>query len=178
VIELLQAHLPAPHYSLLSRRDRYLKVDLAATPPNKIKHLVIDAGGLKVYGEGGRKVRLHGADKRSTWRKLHIAMGGDAQQVCAALLTDKDVVDPRCLPKPPRRAEADVGRDYGDGAYDGRECYRAVCEREAVPVIPPGEGSTPRGKTTSGIGTRTREGCASTGLRVGRSEAAITDALL
>ena len=142
IIEILRITLPVPHYSLLSRRARKLKVGLAAWRSNKIKHLVIDASGLKVYGEGEWKVRLHGADKRRTWRKVHISMDADTQQVCAALLTDKDVVDPRCLPKLLRQVEVDIERVYGDGAYDSRQCYRAVYERKALPIIPPRKGST------------------------------------
>jgi hypothetical protein len=142
IIELLRINLPTPHYSLLSRRARKLKAELAASRPSKIKHLVIDSSGLKVYGEGEWKVRLHGADKRRTWRRLHIAMDGDTQQVCAALLTDKDVVDPRCLPKLLSQLEADLERVYGDGAYDSRQCYRAVYKRKALPIIAPRKGST------------------------------------
>ncbi|MBL4556347.1 MAG: transposase [Rhodobacteraceae bacterium] len=36
-------------------------------------HLAVDATGLKVYGEGEWKVRVHGKDKRRVWRKLHLA---------------------------------------------------------------------------------------------------------
>jgi hypothetical protein len=142
IIELLRIKLPVPHYSLLSRRARCLKVELAASRPNKIKHLVIDSSGLKVYGEGEWKVRLHGADKRRTWRKLHISMDADTDQITSVLLTNRDVVDPRCLPKLLGQVEADVERVYGDGAYDSRQCYRAVYKRKAIPVIPPRKGST------------------------------------
>jgi hypothetical protein len=142
IAELMCLQLPAPHYSLLSRRARSLQVNLTANPTKKIKHLVLDASGLKVYGEGEWKVRLHGADKRRTWRKLHISLDADTQQITSALLTDKDVVDPRCLPKLLKQVEADVERVYGDGAYDSRDCYRAVYKRKAIPVIPPRKGST------------------------------------
>ncbi|MBL4557801.1 MAG: transposase [Rhodobacteraceae bacterium] len=37
-------------------------------------HLAVDATGLKVYGEGEWKVRVHGKDKRRVWRKLHLAV--------------------------------------------------------------------------------------------------------
>ena len=142
IVKLLQIALPIPHYSLLSRRARCLKVELAATRPNKIKHLVIDASGLKVYGEGEWKVRLHGADKRRTWRKLHISMDADTHQVTSVLLTDKDVVDPRALPELLKQVEPIVERIYADGAYDSRQCYRAIFKRKARPIIPPRKRST------------------------------------
>jgi hypothetical protein len=142
ILELMQIDLPTPHYSLLSRRARRLQIELAANSARKIKHLVFDASGLKVYGEGEWKVRLHGADKRRTWRKLHISLDGDWQQVCSALLTDKGVVDPRCLPRLLKRVEAPVECVYGDGAYDSRQCYRAIYKRKARPIIPPRQRST------------------------------------
>jgi hypothetical protein len=142
IVGLLQIKFPTPHYSLLSRRARKLQFDLSATRPKKVKHLVIDASGLKVYGEGEWKVRLHGADKRRTWRKLHISIDASTQQITSALLTDKDVVDPRCLPRLLKQVEADVEKVYGDGAYDSRQCYRGIYKRKALPVIPPRKGST------------------------------------
>lgn len=137
ILELMQIDLPAPHYSLLSRRARKLSINLTPDPSKTIRHLVFDASGLKVFGEGEWKVRLHGADKRRTWRKLHIAMDADSQLITSALLTDKEVVDPRCLPRLLKQVEAPVERVYGDGAYDSRECYRAIYKRKARPIIPP-----------------------------------------
>lgn len=142
IVELLQIDLPTPHYSLLSRRARRLEVKLTTTRPNKIKHLVVDASGLKVYGEGEWKVRLQGADKRRTWRKLHISIDASTQQITSAILTDKDVVDPRVLPKLIKQVEPAVERIYADGAYDSRQCYRAIFKRKARPIIPPRRRST------------------------------------
>jgi hypothetical protein len=87
-------------------------------------------------------------------------------QITSVLLTNKDVVDPRCLPKLLRQVEADVERVYGDGAYDSRQCYRAVYKRKAIPVIPPRKGSTlwgddylkDRNKNLRGVRKRGLEG--------------------
>jgi Transposase DDE domain len=96
VLRLMQIGLPSPHYSTLSRRARQLELSLPA--PQKIRHLVIDSSGLKVYGEGEWKVRLHGADKRRTWRKLHIAIDASTHKLISALITDKDELDRTALP--------------------------------------------------------------------------------
>jgi Transposase DDE domain len=141
IIQLLQIKLPVPHYSLLSRRAHSLQVKLTRISSKKIKHLVMDASGLKVYGEGEWKVRLHGTDKRRTWRKLHISMDAETHQIKSVLLTNKDVVDPRCLPKLLKQVEEPVERVYGDGAYDSRQCYRAIYKRKARPIIPVRKGS-------------------------------------
>lgn len=58
LVQLLELDLPVMDYSTLCRRARKLQVKLATRPVNKIKDLVFDATGLKVYGEGEWKVRL------------------------------------------------------------------------------------------------------------------------
>ena len=141
IFRMLNLGLPAPHYSLLSRRARCLKAALAAPSARPIKHLVFDASGLKVFGEGEWKVRTHGQAYRRTWRKLHLGIDADSHQLVVALLTDKEVVDPRVLPRLLKQVEAPVERVYADGAYDARTCYRAIHQRGARALIPPRKGS-------------------------------------
>jgi hypothetical protein len=54
---------------------------------------VFDSSGLKVYGEGEWKVRQHGADKRRTWRKFHIALDPDSQEIVLSELTPASTAD-------------------------------------------------------------------------------------
>jgi hypothetical protein len=141
LMRLLEVECPVPDYSTLSRRAQYLGLSLSTHSKKQIKHLVIDSTGLKLYGEGEWKVRVHGWAKHRTWRKLHIAMDADSREVTAALVTNKDVVDPRVLPRLLKQVEVPVERVYADGAYDSRQCYKAICERGARAVIPPRKGS-------------------------------------
>jgi hypothetical protein len=145
VLTLMQMELPSPHYSTLSRRARSLELSLAA--PKKIRHLVIDSSGLKVYGEGEWKVRLHGADKRRTWRKLHISMDAETHQLTSLLITDKDALDRTALPELLKRLEAKVEYVCADGAYDFEQCYRAIKKCGAAPLIPPRSDAVVRGRT-------------------------------
>ena len=59
VLRLLGSDSPAPHYSTLSRRAARLGVKLPRLSKGP-QHLAVDATGLKLYGEGAWKVRLHG----------------------------------------------------------------------------------------------------------------------
>lgn len=147
VLRLLSLNLPAPDCSTLSRRARSLQLSLAAHATKTISHLVIDSTGLKVYGEGEWKVRIHGADKRRTWRKLHISMEASTHHVTAALLTDKDALDRNSLPALLQQTEAEVEAVCADGAYDFEQCYRAIKQIEAVPLIPPRRDAVVRGKS-------------------------------
>lgn len=140
ISRMLRIDLAVPHYSLLSRRARRLNVKIG-THPEKIKHLVFDASGLKVFGEGEWKVRQHKAEKRRTWRKLHISMDGSTHRIVTALITGKGVVDPRTMPRQLKQVESIVENVYGDGAFDSRDCYRAIYKCGARAIIPPREGS-------------------------------------
>ena len=59
--------------------------------------IVVDATGLKVYGEGEWKVRQHGVSKRRTWKKLHVGVDPLSCSMCAHLLTGKNVTDDHAL---------------------------------------------------------------------------------
>jgi hypothetical protein len=141
LMRLLDVACPVPDYSTLSRRARQLQLTLGVDGRKQIKHLVIDSTGLKLYGEGEWKVRVHGWAQHRTWRKLHIAMDADSHQVAAALITNKDVVDPRVLPRLLKQIEVPVECVLADGAYDARDCYKAIYQRAARAIIPPRKGS-------------------------------------
>jgi len=145
VLRLMQVRLASPHYSTLSRRARLLELPLAA--PKKIKHLVIDSTGLKVYGEGEWKVRTHGKAKRRTWRKLHISMDARTHQLTASSITDKDLLDRNALPDLLEQTTSEIERVCADGAYDFEQCYRAIKKREAIALIPPRSDAVIRGKS-------------------------------
>lgn len=145
VLGLMRVSLLSPHYSTLSRRARSLELSLGA--PKKIRHLVIDSTGLKVYGEGEWQVRTHGKAKRRTWRKLHISMDASTHQVTAALITDKDLLDRNAMAGLLGQTAGEVERVCADGAYDFEQCYRAIKQREAVALIPPRSDAVIRGKS-------------------------------
>ena len=145
VLQLMRVEFPSPHYSTLCRRARRLQCSLVAPP--RIRHLVIDSTGLKVYGEGEWKVRMHGVDKRRTWRKLHIAMDARTQQLTSALITEKELLDRNAVPGLLEQCGARIEHVCGDGAYDFAQCYRAIKEHGAKPLIPPRSDAVVRGKS-------------------------------
>lgn len=145
MLRLMRVHLPSPHYSTLSRRASRLELSLAS--PQKIRHLVIDSTGLKVYGEGEWKVRTHGKDKRRTWRKLHIAVDASTHQVTAALITDKDLLDRNAVAGLLDQTATEIEHVCGDGAYDFEQCYRAIKSRKAKALIPPRRDAVIRGRS-------------------------------
>ena len=140
VLHLLNADSPSPHYSTLSRRATSLEVELPRLSNGPL-HLAIDSTGMKVYGEGEWKVRLHKAERRRTWRKLHIAIDHTTHEVVSLSMTEKEVLDRVEVPHLLKAVEGEVSEVLGDGAYDFEVCHRAISERGARAVIPPRKGS-------------------------------------
>lgn len=143
LVKMLSLPLKVPNYSTLSRRQQTLRVKLPRASSRTSRHLVVDSTGLKVYGEGEWKVRQHGLSKRRTWRKLHLIVDANTQEIVTAELTANFVGDPEVLPDmleqlPDHEAIATVA---ADGAYDTENCHQAIKTRQAQALIPPREGA-------------------------------------
>jgi hypothetical protein len=137
LMRLLSIDLPVPHYSTLSRRSTSLEVKLLRQAKGKAIHLVVDSTGVKVYGEGEWKVRQHGYTKRRTWRKLHLGVDERSGEIVAVLTTDKDTLDRWAFPELIEQVEGEIAQVSADGAYDFKQCYQAIKNREARATIPP-----------------------------------------
>lgn len=146
VIQLLQLTVKVPHYSTLSRRAAHLKVPLPSSKPGAGLHLVVDATGMKIYGEGEWRVRQHGWSKRRAWKKLHLGVDEQSGIVMACEMSLRRKTDGRVLPCLLRQVEGAIRQVSADGAYDSQECYRAIGKRGARAIIPPRKGSTISGE--------------------------------
>jgi len=104
-------------------------------------HIVVDSTGLKIYGEGEWKVRIHGKSKRRTWRKLHIGVDEATGKILVSALTTADVSDGEVLPEMLGEVDAIVMKVSGDGAYDHKEDYAAIAALGAKALIPPRKGA-------------------------------------
>lgn len=104
--------------------------------------IVIDSTGLKVYEEGEWKVRKHGVTKRRTGRKLHLAIDVNTHEIVAVELTTNSVGDSEVLPDLLDQIEDTQAIEAvsADGAYDTKECHKAIKERKAEAIIPPEKG--------------------------------------
>jgi hypothetical protein len=137
LIDLLHLSLPVPHYTTLSRRRRRLTVALPRHRQHEHLHLVVDATGLKVYGEGEWQVRQHGWTKHRTWRKLHLGVDETTGEVLAAITTHKDKSDKELLPQLLAQVDEPIRQVSGDRGYDYMTCYQAIARRGARATIPP-----------------------------------------
>jgi len=131
---------PLPDYTTFCLRAANIEVKIktATRSSNEPLHLLIDSTGLKIYGEGEWKVRTHGASKRRTWRKLHLAIS-EEQEVIVADLTENSVGDQEHLPELLNKVPKDMPMDRvtADGIYDTWSCYDAATEHGADLCTPP-----------------------------------------
>src|SRR5512144_3013484 len=79
IVRLLGVALSLPDHPLLSRRAKTLRVEIPRRARTGPLPLVVDSTGLKVSGEGEWNVRQHGAGKRRTWRKVHVAVDAEVK---------------------------------------------------------------------------------------------------
>lgn len=136
LFKLMNVMLDVPYYSTLSRRGSSAKVKLPKDEKEKVT-IVADSSGLKVYGEGEWKVRKHGYSKRRTWRKFHLAIDPDDNEIRAVEVTENSVSDSETTKGLINQEEADIEAFAGDGAYDTRTVYDLCIERNVQDILIP-----------------------------------------
>jgi len=142
IIDLMGFNIETPDYTTLCRRLKKLSIDLNRLEKKGNMHIVVDSTGLKVYGEGEWKVRAHGYSKRRDWRKLHLVVDEENNQIIAVELTGNDEADCEVLPRLlDSLSQEEVTAVSADGAYDTFECYDAIEGIGAQANIPPRAGA-------------------------------------
>ena len=125
LFQMLKINLPVPDHSTLSKRSKDLKVKLPKKSSQSI-NIVMDSTGLKIYGEGEWKVRMHGVSKRRTWRKLHVGANPEDGEIQAVLLTENNVSDDQAVKELLGQIEQPIIDFAADGAYDKRKVYDSL----------------------------------------------------
>ena len=97
---------------------------------------MIDATGLKVFGEGEWKVKKHGVGKRRQWRKLHLAVDEKTQEILFVDLTTEHEPDTKYIPEIIKKRKG-IKRVLMDGAADSSSLYRLLWEQRIDLLTPP-----------------------------------------
>ena len=139
IADLLGVQIRIPDHTTLSRRGGGLKVLPQRIERDEPLHLLIDSTGVKIYGEGEWLDQKHGVRSCRRWRKLHLAVDADTQEIAAVELTPDGIGDISALPDLLDQIEDPVGSVTADGAYDGETVYDEVLQRHpaARVIIPP-----------------------------------------
>jgi hypothetical protein len=130
--------LSSPDHSTLSIRGETLAVTIRVKEPGtEPLHVVVDSTGIKVYGEGEWKVRMHGWGKHRTWKKLHIGFDEKTKEILMGEVTGNEAHDSEMLETILDKIPEDKSQVSADGAYDKRKCYEAIAKHGAIAAIPP-----------------------------------------
>jgi hypothetical protein len=150
LFNLMNLNLEVPCYTRVCRLQSGVKLPSLPTMPESI-HMVVDATGLKIFGEGEWKVRQHGYGKRRTWRKLHVGVDEKSKLIVSTVLTESNRPDDKKLPKLIGQYKGQIHQISGDGAYDSHDCFDLINQIGAVATIPPQANSKHKPKTESQI---------------------------
>lgn len=128
-----------PDFTTLCRRRKALQIIVSTRKFKGKVTVVVDSSGAKVYGEGEWKVRQHGASKRRTWRKFHLAVETATLEVLNLEVSSNDVTDDEMLPVVLDGVDKSItiAQVCGDGSYDRTRSYQAMAKRKARAIIPP-----------------------------------------
>lgn len=137
IFHLMDVPLKSPTYSRISKRVK--TADIKYRRPNRgpVAHVVIDATGLKVYGEGEWKMRKHGKEKRRVWCKLHFAVDTQTHKIIAAEVSLENVADNEVLPPLINPLQRSTRQISADGANDTKVCHKLLQRKGCKPTIPP-----------------------------------------
>lgn len=143
IFEKLKINQTVPDYSTLSVRSKTLQVTIRVRPvQSETIHLIVDSTGIKIFGEGEWKVRMHGWCKHRRWKKLHVGVDEKTGDILLGEVTGNNIADSEAFPLLLKQLpeEISLSQVSADGGYDRRKCYQELTHL-GVPVIavPPQE---------------------------------------
>ncbi len=130
-------NIKLPSYSVICRRAPELGALLPKLSRRRPQIVMLDATGVKIFGEGEWKVKIHGKSKRRKWIKIHIAVDAKTQEIIHLEMTEGKVADCEIGPKLIANCPASAKVYLGDGGYDTRRCRKAIKNKGAKALIPP-----------------------------------------
>lgn len=134
---ILGLDLPVPSYSQISRRSASLNKKLKRFFKKEAKDIVFDSSGLKVYGEGEWKIKIHGKSKRRTWRKIHIGIDPDIGEILLCEMTKNSSSDSSIACQLLDEIDGKIEKCFGDGAYDDQKFRKKVVGKGGKAIVPP-----------------------------------------
>ena len=144
ILALLGLDLAVPDHTTLSRRAETLEVPRPRCGREPV-HLLVDSTGLRLCGPGEWLEEKHGAKRRRTWKKLHLATDADTGRIVASVLTDKGTDDGSQVGPLLDQVDGSVASFTGDDAFDRDDAYAGVAARhpDGAVVVPPRSGAVP-----------------------------------
>lgn len=141
---LMLPDLKIPHYTLPCKRAAL--VTLPKLSNKRPQTVILDSSGLKVFGEGEWKRKIHGKGKSRKWIKVHLAIDSRSQEIVAEVITEAYFADSKAVSPLLDKTPKSVKMVLADGAYDGRSVREEIKQRKAKALIPPPRNARYRGE--------------------------------
>lgn len=136
LLRMMGLNIKTPSYTQICRRQKTLKMKLKhSVNTGEAIHVVVDATGLKIFGEGEWKVRQHGYTKHRMWRKLHVGIDVGSKEIVMMDLSDNHVGENKKLKNLLDQYEGPIDKVGGDKGYDSYACHETVGDRGAKSAI-------------------------------------------
>lgn len=138
LLSLMKKSLPIPEFSRLSKRCIQTLSRIKLPSLKEPTHWVIDATGLKVFGEKEWLETKHGKQyQRKVWRKLHIGIDKEGH-IVTRVLTDHRTDDRACVKSLLEPLDTQfISEALADGGYDSHQIYQDLEKEMIRPLIPP-----------------------------------------
>ncbi len=137
LLNLIGSKISSPHYSLFCKRSKEVSSLLPKLSSRRSMEIVIDASGLKIFGEGEWKTYKHGREKRRRWLKVHAAVDPKTGECVVVKITDEKGADSAQLRDLLSNCPRGIKRAYADGAYDTKTCRGLLRNQGIEDIIPP-----------------------------------------
>lgn len=133
----MKSQIRVPTYSLVCKRVKALNAHLPKLSTRRPSTVIVDATGLKVYGEGEWKVKVHGKGRPRKWVKLHVAIDENTQEIVGEMTTESSVGDSKAFRSLFKQIPHRVRTVIGDGAYDGQDIRNIIRQQRGRALVPP-----------------------------------------
>ena len=130
LMNILRIELPIPSDTQVSRSAR--KIKMPRLSQKKVTDVVVEASGLKIFGEGEWLAKMHRKSKRRRWRKIHIVVDPNSQEILMSGLIDENKSESKELSRLLKGINKPK-RIYRHGAT--KKCYQEILDKGATPII-------------------------------------------
>jgi len=149
VFNALNKWFAVPDYSTVCKRAKELSKELPKLSSRKPLVVLVDSSGIKVFGEGEWKRKIHGPGRKRKWLKMHILVDEKTQEIIAEELTDCRIADYITGKDLIEKAPKSIKTVKGDGGYDKQPFRNAVRKKGATGLIPPQKNGRIKGEDPS-----------------------------
>lgn len=137
LFHLIGTSFSLPTYTTICKRAKYLASTVEKLSNRRPSVILIDSTGVKVYGEGEWKRKIHGPGRPRKWVKIHIAVDEMTQEIVATELTPSTTADCAFVETLLKRVSKRTKKVKADGAYDGKQTRKFFKSRGINCCIPP-----------------------------------------